>query len=114
MRKAHPWVAAAVLFAAMAGCQAGPHKAVGNPTDLAMALDQRSREDLGIGLNAVSLLLEAQPGSAYPANAPGFQGRRAALQELVTHGFATVRDTGDYVFVERTPKGEAVAGALLK
>lgn len=84
----------------------------------AMAVESTSQEQLGISVNALSLLLDADTGTVYPANGSGISGRRKALEELESNGYALIRridaDDGSFLVIERTEKGNDVANLLLK
>ena len=105
---------AAAISLLFASCAAKTTASNGDSaTSGASAIDKMSIQQLGVGVNGLSLLLEADPGSAYPSNGANISKRRKALDELEANGFVTVKEVsggnGTYLFVERTPKGEAVA-----
>lgn len=84
----------------------------------AMAVESKSQEQLGISINALSLLLDADAGAVYPANGSGINARRKALEELENNGYAVVRKIdaagGNFLVIERTKKGDDVANLLLE
>lgn len=105
----------AILICTGCGSQSTP--ATGQMDVRAKAVETASNQQLGISINALSLLLDAAPGTVYPTNGADIQSRREALNELEKNGFIDVKQVdsadGGFLVVERTQKGKSVADVLL-
>ncbi len=111
-------VLSAFAFMSLSGCAAQSEPVERSMDQRVMDVENFSREHLGVGINALGLLLDASPGTVYPAVGVGIQGRRDALEELRGSGFVDIREFesggSHFVSVERTEKGNLVARAFLK
>jgi len=80
-------------------------------------VEQVCNRQLGIGLNELGLLLEAEPGTVYSARSATLMERRAALEALQRAGYVRTQVLGgpdaSFVAVERTQSGQDVANILL-
>jgi len=95
------------------------------PSEQAIQLDRQSRATLGIGIRALSLLLDAQGPSLHFFRKDMLieDGSWSSVQELDKNGYATVKivtgvpDGSDprteHVVIELTAKGAAVAKSLV-
>ena len=108
----------AFVILGFAGCSSETDVSSNQLTVKANAVDAASNQQLGISVNALSLLLDASAGTVYPANGANIQSREGALNELEKNGYVKVRRVdesgGGYLFVERTQQGELVARTLLE
>jgi hypothetical protein len=103
-----------VLALAASGCSTS---ADDSTATRAANVERVTQEQLGIGQNELSLLLDAAPGSVYAANSVAMEQRKRALDALESAGYVTVRRSGGeqgFLSVERTKAGEELASIFLR
>ena len=100
-----------------AGCSGEERNQVGGSVESRVdSLQSLSQKNFGVDLNAISLLLDASPGTVYTENAVSVQDREQALSDLEKAGYVKVNkyDAGGekYISVERTKNGQELANLI--
>jgi hypothetical protein len=108
-----------LLILLLAASLATAAQAASSPADLrkaAESLDAASREQLGIGVRSVSLLLQASPSSFHLVQGLQQDESWLLLNDLEAKGFVTLilvaGPDGQLVGIRLTPTGAAVVEAL--
>jgi len=105
---------AVICGLASSACVAGTP---GNPEDAAKALETQAKRSLGVSVRALAFLFDAEPGTVLSMHSVSLERSRPELESLEKAGLVKLHKFGgasgaDYLSIELTPNGQAVAGQL--
>jgi len=88
-----------------------------NSREAAKALETQAKKTLGVSVRALAFLFDAEPGSILSMHSVSLQTSWPELESLERAGLVKLRKFGgasgsDYLSIELTPKGQAVASQL--
>ena len=105
----------AITFALLfSSCFAQPPA---NSRDAAKALNSQAKSTLGVSVRALAFLFDAEPGTVLSMHSVSLQRSMTELESLEHAGLVKLRKFGgtsgaDYLSIELTPTGQAVAAQL--
>ena len=88
-----------------------------NPDEAAKALETQAKKSLGVSVRALAFLFDAEPGAVLSMHSVALQRSWPELESLERAGLVKLHKFGgasgaDYLSIELTSNGQAVAGRL--